>query len=159
MCTVVTRAESSRKEKTLRSTCPEVSIVETVVCAVPYLRPDNSKHIFHHPHLENTYINTYGDEFTMHGWLIHSNPHHSFQPIGQPPRTDAILFHLSRLNPASLLREIRSTWTVPVTPHVIILYPTSSFIDLNLMDYSLDVLWPLLGKYFPLAPLETQRYL
>ena len=37
MCTVVTRAESSRKKQTIRSTCPEVSIIETVVCAVPYL--------------------------------------------------------------------------------------------------------------------------
>ena len=96
MCTVVTRAESSRKKQTIRSTCPEVSIIETVVCAVPYLRPDNNKHILPHPHLESTYIDTYGDEFTMHGWLIHSNPHHSFQPIGQPPMDGYIIENMGR---------------------------------------------------------------
>ena len=67
MCTVVTRAESSRREKTIRSTCPEVTIVETVVCAIPYRRPDNNRNILPHPYLDSTYIDVYRDDFTMHG--------------------------------------------------------------------------------------------
>merc|ERR1711994_1071744 len=35
-CAVVTKAESSRTDQNTRSTCPQMTIVETVVCAIPY---------------------------------------------------------------------------------------------------------------------------
>ena len=82
---VVTRAESTRREKNTRSTCPEVTIIETVVCAVPDEQVNGKHSILPHPHLNGVYIESIGDSFTMHGWMINSNPYHSLQSIGQPP--------------------------------------------------------------------------
>ena len=69
-CTVVTTSQSSRRDTSVRSTCPEVTIVETVVCAIPYLRPDDNDNILPHPYLDRAYIDVYGDDFTMHGLVI-----------------------------------------------------------------------------------------
>jgi len=80
-CAVVTKAESSRTDKNARSTCPQITIVETVVCAMPHPGSD----IIPHPHITGAYIDTKGDGFTMHGWVIYSNPHHSFKTTSQAP--------------------------------------------------------------------------
>ena len=80
MCSIVTKIESTRKDNTARSTCPEVTVVETVVCAIP---AHNYDHILPHPYKDNVFINVVGDDFKTHGWFLNSNPYHSFQPVRQ----------------------------------------------------------------------------
>ena len=58
-----------------------MTIIETVVCAMPHPGSD----IIPHPYLIGAYIDTKGDDFIMHGWVIHSNPHHSFKTTSQTP--------------------------------------------------------------------------
>ena len=58
-----------------------MTIVETVVCAMPH--PDSD--IIPHPYQIGAYIDTKGDDFIMHGWVIYSNPHHSFKTTSQTP--------------------------------------------------------------------------
>ena len=95
-CTVVTTSQSSRRDTSARSTCPEVTIVETVVCAIPYLRPDDNDNILPHPYLDRAYIDVYGDDFTMHGWVINSNPHHSFRTNSQLPTDEYTIQNMGR---------------------------------------------------------------
>ena len=95
-CAVVTRAESAKTDSTARSTCPEVTIIETVVCAMPYPGSDDQHNILRHPYLPGAYIDTRNDEFTMHGWVIHSNPHHSFRTNGQTPMNGYIIENMGR---------------------------------------------------------------
>ena len=80
-CAVVTKAESSRTSNNARTTCPQMTIVETVVCAIPHSDAD----ILPHPYLTGAYIDTKGNDFIMHGWVIYSNPHHSFKTTSQTP--------------------------------------------------------------------------
>ena len=80
-CAVVTKAESSRTGNNARTTCPQMTIVETVVCAIPHSDAD----ILPHPYLTGAYIDTKGNDFIMHGWVIYSNPHHSFKTTSQTP--------------------------------------------------------------------------
>merc|ERR1711994_1128914 len=58
-----------------------MTIVETVVCAIPHSDTD----ILPHPYLIGAYIDTKGNDFIMHGWVIYSNPHHSFKTTSQTP--------------------------------------------------------------------------
>ena len=95
-CAVVTRAESAKTITTARSTCPEVTIVETVVCAMPYPGSDDKHSILRHPYLPGAYIDTKSDEFTMHGWVIYSNPHHSFRTTSQTPLNGYVIQNMGR---------------------------------------------------------------
>ena len=95
-CVVVTRAESAKIDNTARSTCPEVTIIETVVCAMPYPGSDDKHNIIRHPYLPEAYIDIKSDEFTMHGWVIYSNPHHSFRTTSQTPMNGYIIQNMGR---------------------------------------------------------------